>query len=168
MVNAAWRSGRACAPPAQGKTLQLLFGPHFVVSVAKSRCQNGVARRGRYRAPSRAIWDYVKCFNSLQLPVCRPALLWVVREQFRQSDAADAGETLKSDAERLFDEVTSGNCFGPECENRSREFQDAIFGRRVANPPIFPLVYRFMRPEMEKQMEAGAFALLKEYASSKI
>jgi hypothetical protein len=96
-----------------------------------------------------------------------PALLWVVREQFRQSDAADAGETLKSDAERLFDEVKSGICSEAECEGRSREFQDAIFGRRVANPLIFLLVYRFMRPEMEKQMEAGADALLKDYTSPK-
>lgn len=92
-----------------------------------------------------------------------PALLWVVREQFRQSDAADAGETLKSDAERLFDELKFGSCSAAECENRSREFQDAIFGRRVANPLIFPLIYRFMRPEMEKQMETGAAALLKDF-----
>lgn len=96
-----------------------------------------------------------------------PALLWVVREQFRQSDAADAGDTLKSDAERLFDDVKSGACSEAECEGRSREFQDAIFGRRVANPLIFPLIYRFMRPEMEKQMEAGAAALLKEFVGPK-
>lgn len=96
-----------------------------------------------------------------------PALLWVVREQFRQSDAADAGDTLKSDAERLFDDVKSGACSEAECEGRSREFQDAIFGRRVANPLIFPLIYRFMRPEMEKQMEAGAAALLKDFNGPK-
>jgi hypothetical protein len=96
-----------------------------------------------------------------------PALLWVVREQFRQSDAADAGETLKSDAERLFDDVKSGACSEAACEERSREFQDAIFGRRVANPLIFPLIYKFMRPEMEKQMEAGAAALLKDFDGPK-
>jgi hypothetical protein len=96
-----------------------------------------------------------------------PALLWVVREQFRQSDAADAGEALKSDAERLFDEVKSGACSEAACEGRSREFQDAIFARRVANPLIFPLIYRFMRPEMEMQMEAGAAALLKEFVGPK-
>jgi hypothetical protein len=97
-----------------------------------------------------------------------PALLWVVREQFRQFDAADAGEKLKSDAERLFTEVKSGQCSEVECERRSREFQDAIFGRRVANPLIFPLIYRIMRPEMERQMEAGSASLLSEYVAPKI
>jgi hypothetical protein len=92
----------------------------------------------------------------------------VVREQFRQFDAADAGEKLKSEAERLFTEVKSGQCSEVECERRSREFQDAIFGRRVANPLIFPLIYRIMRPEMERQMEAGSASLLSEYVAPKI
>jgi hypothetical protein len=90
-----------------------------------------------------------------------PALVWAVREQFRQSDAAAANEILKNEAEKLLDQVDAGACPDTECETRSREFQDAIFGRRVANPLIFPLVYKFMRPELEKQAKAGAEAFLK-------
>jgi hypothetical protein len=55
----------------------------------------------------------------------------------------------------------------PKCERRSREFQDAVYGRRVAHPLILPLIYRFMRPEMEKRMEAGVNSLLEEYAPPK-
>ena len=74
---------------------------------------------------------YILCREADHARFCRrrghrcPALLWVVRERFRQSDAADAGETLKSDAERLFDDVKSGICSEAGCEGRSREFQDA-------------------------------------------
>jgi hypothetical protein len=97
-----------------------------------------------------------------------PALIWAVREQFRQSDAADAVETLKSEAEKILDQTKTGLCDEAECERRSREFQDAIFGRRVANPLILPLIYRLMRPELEQQMEAGAEAMLKEYISPNV
>jgi SMODS-associating 4TM effector domain len=62
---------------------------------------------------------------------------------------------------------TAGQCGEVECERRSREFQDAIFGRRIANPLILPLIYRFMRPELERRMQAGADALLKQYAAER-
>jgi hypothetical protein len=96
-----------------------------------------------------------------------PAMIWAVREQYRQSDTADAVETLKGEAEKLLDQAKAGLCGEVECERRSREFQDAIFGRRAANPLILPLIYRFMRPDLEQQMEAGAGALLKQYTASK-
>jgi hypothetical protein len=41
-----------------------------------------------------------------------------------------------------------------ECERRSREFQDAISGRRVANPPILPLIYWATRRE-RRSRKAG-------------
>lgn len=90
-----------------------------------------------------------------------PAIFWAVREQFRQSDAAATNETLKSEAEKFLDTVRAGGCDEAECDKRSREFQDAIFQRRVANPLIFPLVYKIMRDELEQQAQAGADALLR-------
>jgi hypothetical protein len=68
---------------------------------------------------------------------------------------------LKSEAEKFLEKVRSVGGEELECEKKSREFQDAIFQRRVANPLIFPLVYRIMRDEFEKQAQAGADALLK-------
>jgi hypothetical protein len=84
-----------------------------------------------------------------------PAVIWAIRERFRQLDAADSVEIVMSEAEKLLDQVKGGNCSDAECERRSREFQDAIYGRRVANPLILPLIYWIMRPEMEKRMNAG-------------
>ncbi len=89
-----------------------------------------------------------------------PAMIWAIRERFRQIDAADSLETVKQEAEKLLAQASGGHCDEAECERRSREFQDAIFNRRASNPLILPLVYRFMRPELEQQMQAGVDALL--------
>jgi hypothetical protein len=52
-----------------------------------------------------------------------PVLIWAIRENFRQSDAADAIEFIKGEAEALFDRAKAGLCADAECEQRSREFQ---------------------------------------------
>lgn len=91
-----------------------------------------------------------------------PAIFWAIREQFRQSDAAAANETLKGDAEKFLEAVRTNGCDDAECEKRSRELQDALFQRRVANPLVLPLVYRLMRNELEKRAQAGADALLRQ------
>jgi energy-converting hydrogenase Eha subunit E len=90
-----------------------------------------------------------------------PAIFWAIREQFRQSDSAATNETLKGEAEKYLESVRTNGCDDAECEKRSRELQDALFQRRVANPLVLPLVYRLMRNELEKQAQAGADALLK-------
>ncbi len=84
-----------------------------------------------------------------------PAVIWATRESYRQLDAADSVETIMGEAERLLEQVKTGGCSDAERERRSREFQDAIYGRRVANPLILPLIYWVRRPEMEKRMKAG-------------
>ncbi|MGJ4950041.1 S-4TM family putative pore-forming effector [Bradyrhizobium sp. HKCCYLS20291] len=89
-----------------------------------------------------------------------PAIFWAVREHFRQSDAASANETLKGEAEKFMESIRTGGCDDADCDRRSRELQDAIFQRRVANPLVLPLVYRLMRGELEMQAQAGADALL--------
>ena len=68
---------------------------------------------------------------------------------------------MKGEAEKYLESVRTGGCNDAECEKRSRELQDALFQRRVANPLVLPLVYRLMRNELEKQAQAGADALLK-------
>ncbi|WP_316159306.1 S-4TM family putative pore-forming effector [Bradyrhizobium sp. SZCCHNRI3042] len=89
-----------------------------------------------------------------------PAIFWAVREHSRQSDAANANETLKGEAEKFMESIRTGGCDDADCDRRSRELQDAIFQRRVANPLVLPLVYRLMRGELEMQAQAGADALL--------
>lgn len=63
-----------------------------------------------------------------------PAIFWAIREQFRQSDSAATNETLKGEAEKFLESVRAGGCDDAECDKRSRELQDALFQRRVANP----------------------------------
>jgi hypothetical protein len=90
-----------------------------------------------------------------------PAVFWAIREQFRQSDSAATNETLKGEAEKFLESVQASGCDDAECGKRSRELQDALFQRRVANPMVLPLVYWLMRNELERQAQAGADALLK-------
>lgn len=89
-----------------------------------------------------------------------PAIFWAIREHFRQSDSAATNEILKGEAEKFLEGVRTSGCDDAECGKRSRELQDALFQRRVANPLVLPLVYRLMRDELEKQAHAGVDALL--------
>lgn len=90
-----------------------------------------------------------------------PVLLWGLREQYRQRDAADANETIRNEAETLWEQALANMHDLAGCTSRSREFQDAIYSRRAANPLIFPLLYRFRRKRLETQMNRGAAARLK-------
>jgi hypothetical protein len=91
-----------------------------------------------------------------------PVVLWAFREALRQRDASDALEMVKGEAEALWARVVAGNCTSAECDELSREYQDAIFARRVANPLIFPLIYKLFRSKTEETMNAGAKELLRE------
>lgn len=93
---------------------------------------------------------------------CAPLLSWALRDAFKQRDAAEAQKTARSEAEALWDMAISGGCAENECAGLSREFQNTIFQRRVANPLIFPFVYNRLRPGMEVDMNLGAESLLSQ------
>jgi hypothetical protein len=91
-----------------------------------------------------------------------PPLTWAFREHYRQKDAADAIETIKGEAEALWDQAKGGSVDPETCLTRSREFQNAIFARRSLNPLVFPFTYALLRGRMEMQMNRGAAAYLSE------
>lgn len=96
-------------------------------------------------------------FADLVLSLLAPAtpiMVWALRERMRHKDTALAQETVKAAAEALWTNIRT--CGEEECERRAREFQDAIFQRRVSSPLIFPLVYDLRRDKMEAQMNKGA------------
>jgi membrane protein YqaA with SNARE-associated domain len=99
---------------------------------------------------------------STVLPPAAPVLIWSVREYFRQRDTADAQETAKAEAEGLWDLAKAGDCAEPDCAARSREFQNAIYARRVSSPLMLPGVYGLLRPAMEDQMNKSAETYLAE------
>lgn len=96
------------------------------------------------------------------LAPCAPLLSWALRDAFKQRDVADAQKMARSEAEALWDMAISGGCAENECARLSREFQNTIFQRRVANPLIFPFVYNRLRPGMEVDMNLGAESLLSQ------
>jgi hypothetical protein len=89
-----------------------------------------------------------------------PVLIWALREQFRQRDAAQKNETLKAQAEQIIEEAAAGKLSANQGGLRSRDIQDAIFERRSSNPMILPPVYRINRGKMERFMKEGTARLL--------
>ena len=100
-------------------------------------------------------------FVTTVLTPASPMLIWAIRDCFRQREAAEALETIKSEADALWEKAATGDCTENEYTVRSREFQDAIYGRRVANPLVLPFIYPWLRPKMEADMNAGTANLLK-------
>lgn len=101
-------------------------------------------------------------FVAIALAPATPVVNWAMREFFRQRDAAEALNLARSEAEALWSTALAGNCDGGECARLSREFQNTIFARRANNPLIFPKIYDWLRPTMEKQMNHGAEVYLNE------
>jgi hypothetical protein len=102
-------------------------------------------------------------FEAVVLSILAPAaplVVWALREGFRHRDTAAKQDELKLVAEKFWTTVKS--CPSEECERRTREFQDAIYARRVSSPLIFPFVYSRRRPSMEAEMNLGADMRLRE------
>jgi hypothetical protein len=102
-------------------------------------------------------------FEAVVLSILAPAapiIVWALRERFRHRDTAIKQDEVRAVAETLWANVA--NCSEDECERRAREFQDAIYTRRVSSPLIFPLVYSLRRKRMEVEMNKGADIRLSE------
>lgn len=96
-------------------------------------------------------------FSDVVLSLLAPAspiMVWALREHFRHKDTASGQKTVKQAAEALWSRVTT--CSEEDCTAKAREFQDAIYQRRVSSPLIFPAIYHMLRDEMEEQMNIGA------------
>lgn len=109
-----------------------------------------------------AIGLTVYALVSTVLAPAAPLLTWAMREYFRQKDTAEAQDTLKADAEDLWERAKAGKCVEAECAAQSREFQNAIYIRRATSPLILPFLYPWCRPTMERQMNVGAEQLLRD------
>lgn len=83
-----------------------------------------------------------------------PIIVWSLRERFRHRDTAAAQEIVKATADDFWRGIKDRN--ENECADRAREFQDAIYLRRVSSPLIFPFIYGLLRNKMEAQMNKGA------------
>ncbi|WP_280791119.1 S-4TM family putative pore-forming effector [Methylobacterium sp. 77] len=85
-----------------------------------------------------------------------PFAIWAIRERFRQADAIDANNPILIEAEKLIESIINTGCSEKECQTKSRELQNAIFNRRSSTVLLFPGIYKFSRPDAERDMHASA------------
>ena len=94
-----------------------------------------------------------------------PVINWAWREYFRQRDAIETLERLKSESEKLWKSAVEGIA-ADEAAERSRELQDGIYSHRVSSPLVFDFLYQLRRDGLEAQMNAGADRFVQEYQRS--
>ena len=92
-----------------------------------------------------------------------PALIWCLREHFRQRDIAELSETSKSEADTLCERAAVAGVDEAELLASARELQNVIYYRRASSPLLLPFVYRLVRPRMERHMRAGVASLLNKF-----
>jgi len=95
-----------------------------------------------------------------------PIIIFGLREFFRQRDAADLLDKLRTEAQGLWERALKGDCSDEECTALSRQFQNALFEHRRTSPLIFEWVYRRMRSNLEDQMTHGAEEYVGEYRAA--
>lgn len=78
-----------------------------------------------------------------------------------QRDAADRLEKLKAHADKLWN-TAIGGASAATMMSDARALQDEIFEGRKRNPPIFDILFRWLRDNQEAQMNRGAEELIAE------
>lgn len=91
-----------------------------------------------------------------------PAILWGIREWKKQTEAIDALDRLKKQADGLWKEVLLNPESQTESQVKSRRLQDEIFERRKSNSLIFDWIYHFQRYFLEAQMRQMGSERVKE------
>ena len=91
-----------------------------------------------------------------------PILIWSAREYYRQIDTAEMLDQIRREAEALWIRARDGGCSSDDCSRDSRELQTAIYVRRATSPLIFPMIYKWLRPALEAQMNEGAEQFVRE------
>jgi len=91
-----------------------------------------------------------------------PIIIWALREYFRQRDAAEANDVIQRESERLLQAAIGGACSADDCASQARQLQSALFARRSTNPLLLPFLYKWRRPRLERNMDAGAEHWLRE------
>lgn len=102
----------------------------------------------------------------LNIALLSPLLSWSIREFYRQRDTADQQQDLMKSAKKLWERCLEVDGIEDEATVKAREFQDAIYARRVSSPLVIPLVYKFLRPGLEDEMNEAASDFLAQYLQS--
>jgi hypothetical protein len=99
----------------------------------------------------------------LNIALLSPLLSWSIREFHRQRDTATRLQDLMKSATALWKRFLREEGIEGEASVKAREFQDAIFSHRTSSPLIIPVIYKFLRPGLEDEMNEAASNFLDQY-----
>lgn len=105
---------------------------------------------GVYRALS-----FGELILSVYAPLA-PAIIWCIREFWRQSDAADALVKGRGFVDKIWIRAISGDLDAEQLARVSRQIQDSLFDSRSRNPLIFNWIYERLRSANEIAMNEAA------------
>ncbi len=94
-----------------------------------------------------------------------PALVWGIRECFKQSDAAESAGKLRTQVEDLWSQCLESPAEVGELGQRLRAVQTEIYRGRVSRPLVFNWVNSLLRSKHQALMQSGAGAMAEKLAT---
>lgn len=88
-----------------------------------------------------------------------PALVWGMREGFKQHDAAISAGKLRVHVEKLWERCLHSSLSAEELSNEIRSLQAEIYRGRANRPLVFDWVHRMFRSRHQVLMQSGAAAM---------
>lgn len=96
-----------------------------------------------------------------------PAMIWSIREAFRQKDAADGLEKNRGHVEKIWVQAINGELSKAQLARLSRQIQDALFDGRSRNPLVFNWIYSRLRSANEQAMAQAAASMVQDALSKR-
>lgn len=89
-----------------------------------------------------------------------PALVWGMREAFKQHDAAVSAGKLRAQVEKLWERCLQSPLSTSDLSREVQLLQTEIFRGRSSRPLVFDWVHRLFRPRHQRLMQSGAAAMV--------
>lgn len=93
-----------------------------------------------------------------------PALVWGIRECFKQSDAAESAGKLRAQVEELWSQCLETPLEVANLQQRLRGVQTEVYRGRISRPLVFNWVNSLLRSKHQALMQSGAIAMAERLA----
>lgn len=112
-----------------------------------------------------ARWDIEKLVMALVAPAL-PLAARLIQLYRLHSEVENNSQQQRKYSELVWEKGLAGELTGSELELQARNIQDSIFERRCNSPWIPEMLYRRLRPRLEKEMNEIATKLVEDWKQS--